>query len=139
MPASLRRNSLPHHELNRRSPSRSPLRFIAVPVLAMLVALGGCATRPVNPPLAATDHGTGYRIETRQKITADQARELLDLVKQNPIPVGMIAVGAIWLLATARSPMLDRLKSSVTSRSDEFKLRPRSEEPAPIGPPTSGL
>jgi len=65
----------------------------------------------------------------------DQARELLDLVKQNPIPVGMIAVGAIWLLATARSPMLDRLKSSVTSRSDEFKLRPRSEEPAPIGPP----
>ena len=65
----------------------------------------------------------------------DQARELLDLVKQNPIPVGMIAVGTIWLLATARSPMLDRLKSSVTSRSDEFKLRPRSEEPAPIGPP----
>ena len=65
----------------------------------------------------------------------DQARELLDLVKQNPIPVGLIAIGAIWLLATARSPMVDRLKNSVTSRSDGFNLRPRSEEPAPIGPP----
>jgi Protein of unknown function (DUF3618) len=65
----------------------------------------------------------------------DQARELLDLVKQNPIPVGLIAIGAIWLLATARSPIVDRLKKSVSSRSDEFNLRPRSEEPAPIGPP----
>ena len=65
----------------------------------------------------------------------DTARELLDIVKQNPVPVGLIAIGTIWLLATARSPMIDRLKSSVTSRSDEFKLRPRSEEPAPIGPP----
>jgi hypothetical protein len=65
----------------------------------------------------------------------DHAREVLDLVKQNPIPVGLIAVGAIWLLATARSPMLDRLKSSITSCSGEFKLRPRSEGPAPIGPP----
>ncbi len=64
-----------------------------------------------------------------------QARELLDLVKQNPVPVGLIAIGTIWLLATARSPMIDRLKSSVTSRSGEFNLRPRSEEPAPIGPP----
>ena len=65
----------------------------------------------------------------------NQARELLDLVKQNPVPVGLIAIGTIWLLATARSPMIDRLKSSVTSRSGEFDLRARSEEPAPIGPP----
>ena len=65
----------------------------------------------------------------------DNARELLDIVKQNPVPVGLIAIGTIWLLATARSPMIERLKRSVTSRSSEFNLRPRSEEPAPIGPP----
>ena len=65
----------------------------------------------------------------------DTARELLDIVKQNPLPVGLIAIGTIWLVATARSPMIDRLKRSVTSRSSEFNLRPRSEEPAPIGPP----
>ena len=65
----------------------------------------------------------------------DNARELFDIVKQNPVPVGLIAIGTIWLLATARSPMIDRLKRSVTSRSGEFNLRPRSEEPAPIGPP----
>jgi hypothetical protein len=65
----------------------------------------------------------------------NNARELLDLVKQNPVPVGLIAIGTVWLLATARSPLIDRVKSSVTSRSGEFKLRPRSEEPAPIGPP----
>ena len=65
----------------------------------------------------------------------DYAREVLDLVKQNPLPVGMIAVGAIWLLATSRSPMIKRVTSAVTGGSSEPKLRPRSEEPAPIGPP----
>jgi hypothetical protein len=65
----------------------------------------------------------------------DYAREVLDLVKQNPLPVGMIAVGAIWLLATSRSPMIKRVRSAVTGGSTEPKLRPRSEEPAPIGPP----
>ena len=65
----------------------------------------------------------------------DYAREVLDLVKQNPLPVGMIAVGAIWLLATSRSPMIKRVTSAVTGGPSEPKLRPRSEEPAPIGPP----
>ena len=65
----------------------------------------------------------------------NNAREVLDLIKQNPVPVGLIAIGAIWLLATSRSPVVKRLTSAVTSRSDEFELRPRSAEPAPIGPP----
>ncbi len=35
--------------------------------LALLasLALAGCATRPVNPPLAHVDHAAGYRYETR--------------------------------------------------------------------------
>jgi Protein of unknown function (DUF3618) len=64
----------------------------------------------------------------------DFAREALEIVRQNPIPAAMIAVGAIWLLATARTPgmrrMTDRLSGSRSSN-----LRPRSAEPAPIGPP----
>jgi NTE family protein len=36
-------------------------------VWAMLLALGGCATRPVNPPIAQTDPTAGYRFETRMK------------------------------------------------------------------------
>ena len=80
-----------------------------------------------------TPHGIAQSMMGEQG--TDNARELLDLVKQNPVPVGLIAIGTVWLLATARSPLIDRVKSSVTSRSGEFKLRPRSEEPAPIGPP----
>jgi len=32
----------------------------------MLIFLGGCATRPVNPPLTQVDPHKGYRFETRQ-------------------------------------------------------------------------
>lgn len=31
----------------------------------VLLALGGCATRPVNPPIAQADPRAGYRLETR--------------------------------------------------------------------------
>ena len=35
-------------------------------VLASLLLLGGCATRPINPPIAQADPGSGYRLDTRQ-------------------------------------------------------------------------
>jgi NTE family protein len=34
--------------------------------VALLLLLGGCATRPINPPISQTDPSTGYRFETRQ-------------------------------------------------------------------------
>jgi len=34
---------------------------------AALLALGGCATRPVNPPLTHADAASGYTYQTRQK------------------------------------------------------------------------
>ena len=34
--------------------------------LMLMGLLGGCASRPVNPPLAVTDADTGYRFQTRQ-------------------------------------------------------------------------
>ena len=46
-------------------------------VLAML--LGGCATRPVNPPITQTDPRTGYRLETRQAVSTNSKDNLVIL------------------------------------------------------------
>jgi NTE family protein len=44
----------------------SRLRMMLWPVVfAALLVLGGCATRPVNPPIEHVDPGNGYRFETR--------------------------------------------------------------------------
>jgi NTE family protein len=40
--------------------------------LAALLALGGCATRPVNPPITAAVPDAGYRFATRQAHFKDQ-------------------------------------------------------------------
>ncbi len=42
------------------------MRKSAILILAALLLLGGCASRPVNPPLAHVDANTGYRLQTRQ-------------------------------------------------------------------------
>ena len=69
----------------------------------------------------------------------DVAREALDVTRQNPIPVAMIAVGLIWLLATSRSPMIARITDRFTGRKSRgMNLRSRSAEPAPIGPSRGG-
>jgi NTE family protein len=36
--------------------------------LLVLLLLGGCATRPVNPPIAQADPGNGYRFENRVQV-----------------------------------------------------------------------
>jgi NTE family protein len=43
------------------SPARGAVAFI----LGALVLLGGCASRPVNPPISEVDRSTGYRYLTR--------------------------------------------------------------------------
>ncbi len=70
------------------------------------------------------------------------ARDAFDIVRSNPIPVAMIAVGVIWLVATSNSPAVRRIRDRVTGRRDpaltgphDPEMIPRSEEPAPIGPP----
>lgn len=66
----------------------------------------------------------------------DAAEEALEITRQNPIPVAMIAVGIIWLLATSRSPAIRRVTDRILGRrGEDMDLRPRSKEPAPIGPP----
>ena len=68
---------------------------------------------------------------------SDLAKEALHIVRSNPIPAAMIAIGAVWLLATSNSPSVARLKNRIIGRSSSPQpgLRPRSAEPAPIGPP----
>ena len=41
-------------------------------------------------------------------------KEALDVAKHNPIPVALIAVGAIWLLATSKSPAIKEMRERLT-------------------------
>jgi NTE family protein len=41
--------------------------MFSVAALGALVTLGGCATRPVNPPITQIDVNSGYTFQTRQK------------------------------------------------------------------------
>src|SRR5438046_10065156 len=43
------------------------LRIFFLAALAALLGLGGCATRPVNPPITQVDLNSGYTFQTRQK------------------------------------------------------------------------
>lgn len=49
-------------------------RLCVVPCLAISVIalLGGCATRPINPPITEVDPSTGYRFEARQALIKDK-------------------------------------------------------------------
>jgi NTE family protein len=48
-------------------------------VVASLLLLGGCATRPFNPPIAQADLQSGYRFETRQAVSANSKDNLVIL------------------------------------------------------------
>src|SRR5712664_1439097 len=43
------------------------LRMFFPLALAAMVVLGGCATRPINPPITQADPNAGYTFQTRQK------------------------------------------------------------------------
>src|SRR5512147_1299637 len=47
-------------------------RGIWLSLLALLLVLGGCATRPVNPPIREAGVGQGYTFQTRQKYFKNQ-------------------------------------------------------------------
>jgi NTE family protein len=42
-------------------------RILAATLLSALLGLGGCATRPINPPITKADPKGGYTFQTRQK------------------------------------------------------------------------
>jgi NTE family protein len=39
--------------------------FVLITLAGLILLLGGCATRPINPPIAEVDRSTGYRYFTR--------------------------------------------------------------------------
>ncbi|WP_295612742.1 patatin-like phospholipase family protein [uncultured Lamprocystis sp.] len=45
----------------------SGLHIRAFLILATLLVFGGCATRPINPPITQTDPNSGYRLNTRME------------------------------------------------------------------------
>jgi len=47
-------------------------RVSALIGIAWIALLGGCATRPVNPPITEVNPSTGYRFETRQAHAKDK-------------------------------------------------------------------
>ena len=70
----------------------------------------------------------------------DNAKQLWSVVKENPIPAALIAVGTGWLLATSQTPAIRDLRERLVGKfggggDGDFNLRSRSDEPAPIGPP----
>lgn len=62
-----------HHRACRRARSR----LHSLSAIALIALLGGCATRPVNPPIPQADSSTGYRFEVRQSRLEDRNRETL--------------------------------------------------------------
>ncbi|MEO8133710.1 MAG: patatin-like phospholipase family protein [Betaproteobacteria bacterium] len=48
------------------------MRVPSLLVVVSLLLLGGCASRPINPPVTSTDLRTGYRFETRQAHARDK-------------------------------------------------------------------
>ena len=52
-----------------------PARVSLLPVLAVLMFVAGCASRPINPPVAEANRDGGYRFATRQ--THDEDKENL--------------------------------------------------------------
>ena len=50
----------------------TPFHVPLLLTVALVLLLGGCATRPINPPITQADPRTGYRFETRQAVDKDK-------------------------------------------------------------------
>lgn len=51
-------------------PLNAVMRYLTghlIPWLVVLLVLGGCATRPINPPITQADTNSGYTFQSRQK------------------------------------------------------------------------
>ncbi len=53
------------------------LRLMPLLAIGLIALLGGCATRPINPPVTQADPSTGYRYEARQSRSKDTGKEAM--------------------------------------------------------------
>lgn len=51
----------------------------------------------------------------------DLGREAIEVVKHNPVPAALIAVGVIWLLATSNSPTINEVRRRLAGRGSSKK------------------
>lgn len=67
--------------------------------------------------------------------TAANAREVWGVARENPVPVALIAVGAVWLLATSETPTIrdirERLIAKFGGSSGSAGGRPGTSGPPP--------
>jgi NTE family protein len=52
-------------------------RLTSLLAISLIALLGGCATRPINPPITQVEPGTGYRYEARQSRSKDTGKEVM--------------------------------------------------------------
>ena len=53
------------------------LRLMPMLAVGLIALLGGCASRPINPPITQADPSAGYRYEVRQSRSTDSGREAM--------------------------------------------------------------
>lgn len=95
----------------RPGPGRPPAAW---GLLAALLVLAGCATRPVNPPLAHADGNAGYRFETRQAKARDKDKENL---------VVLAFSGGGTRAAAFSYGVLEFMRRTEVARADGTKVR----------------
>jgi hypothetical protein len=79
----------------------NPSRGIALSLLGLLLLLGGCATRPINPPIKDADANTGYTFQTRQKHFKSQ-ENLVVLAFSGGIRAAALPYGVLEMLAAPK-------------------------------------
>lgn len=65
-------------------------------------------------------------------------REIIHMARDNPIPSAMVAIGAIWLVATSDSPLFPRIGKRLTrmiSGEHAEEDTGSSDGPSRVGPP----
>ena len=55
----------------------SRLRVVRLLGIGLIALLGGCATRPINPPITQVEPSAGYRYEVRQARAKDTGKEAM--------------------------------------------------------------
>jgi NTE family protein len=84
-----------------------------------LLALAGCATRPVNPPLERAEPGAGYRFETREQYRGDRDNLLVLAFSGGGTRAAAFSYGVLEAL---RDIELDRPGAGPTRGLDEIGI-----------------
>src|SRR5438876_9744698 len=74
------------------------LRIFLPVAITLLIVLGGCATRPVNPPITQVDANAGYTFQTRQKHFRSQENLVVLAFSGGGTPAAAFSYGVLEFL-----------------------------------------